>query len=459
MRHRVKSLAFFICALPVMGRAADLVSVYTMARNADPQFANAEATLQTREEGVVQARAALLPQINASGTLTRTHLSMDSLPGRSTRNSRDLSIQGRQTLFDWSQFSNLRAQREVRTAADWTYDAAKQDLIVRTSSAYFAVLTAVESLAAAQANQDAAKAQFDFAQKRLTVGLAPITDVYEAKASYEQARADTITAKSRLQDAYQAMIEITGQAVGQIKGLPENFRGEIPSEYNNIDDVLRLADANNPTLLAQEKQYEAAAVNVDAAYAGHYPTLQLNGSVGKSATWGDSTAVNAGTAATGGPAVRTDSIGLTLSVPIFSGGATQSQVRQAVAQREIQEELYIQNKRSVERTARNIYQTLVAGVAEVDARSQAVASAKSALDASEVGLKVGTRTLLNVLQNQNTLLTAQQAYAQARYNFLQNRLLLAQVVGKLSIDDLENMNRLLTADTFSQIKDFSLPEQ
>ena len=133
-------------------------------------------------------------------------------------------------------------------------------------------------------------------------------------------------------------------------------------------------------------------------------------------------------------------------MPIFSGGATQSRVRQALAQRDVARDELEQQRRALERSTRNAYQTLVAGISEVEARRLALVSAQSAYEASQVGLEVGTRTVLDVLNNQRTLFTAQQAYAQAKYNFLQNRLLLEQAAGTLEISDVEDVNRLLTTD-------------
>ena len=143
--------------------------------------------------------------------------------------------------------------------------------------------------------------------------------------------------------------------------------------------------------------------------------------------------------------------GVTLTVPIFSGGATQSGVRQALAQRDRASDGLEQTRRALIRNTSNAYQALVAGVSEVEARRLAVVSAQSALDASQVGLEVGTRTVLDVLQNQRTLFQAQVEYAQARYNFLQNRLVLEQAAGTLDGTDVQDINRLLTADAESRL--------
>ena len=137
---------------------------------------------------------------------------------------------------------------------------------------------------------------------------------------------------------------------------------------------------------------------------------------------------------------------LALRFQIFSGFATQSGVRSALAQRDIARDQLEQQKRALERNTRNAYQALVAGISEVEARRLALVSAQSAYEASQVGLEVGTRTVLDVLNNQRTLFSAQQDYAQAKYNFLQNRLLLEQAAGTLQLADLEDVNRLLTTD-------------
>ena len=144
-------------------------------------------------------------------------------------------------------------------------------------------------------------------------------------------------------------------------------------------------------------------------------------------------------------------VGLTLSVPIFAGGATQSRVRQALAQRDIAQDQYEQQRRALDRNTRNLYQALVAGVSEVEARRLAVVSAQSALEASQVGLEVGTRTVLDVVQNQRTLFQAQLEYARSRYSFLLNRLLLAQATGGLDLEQLREVNAMLTADAEAQL--------
>lgn len=473
MIRRTLAIALAAALLPAAAQAQDLLQAYQLARAGDPQFAAAESGRLVTREGAVQARAALLPQLNgtatynhsrSTGPATQTFSTVDALgnpilqnvdgDSSNTSNSRRYSVNGSQVLFDFGAFNRVRGQNALSRAADFTLDSAGDTLVTRTSKAYFDVLVAIETLAAAEAQETALKKQFDFASKRLEVGLAPITDVHEARATYDSARANTIVVRNALEDAYQALAEITGQPVTELKALPADFKPELPVE-RDADGWVATAVDNNPALKAQELQVDASEADVNVARAGHLPTLNLSGSYGKSTSWGESGFSSTNppfsfTSPTGGES-RGPSFGLTLNVPIFAGGATQSRVRQAIAQRDIARDQLEQQKRALVRNTRNAYQTLVAGISEVEARRLALVSAQSAYDASQVGLEVGTRTVIDVLINQQKLFDAQRQYALAKYNFLQNRLLLEQAAGTLDVDDVADVNRLLTADANAQL--------
>ena len=448
--------------------AEDLLQTYQLARTGDPQLAAAESGRLVTREGAVQARALLLPQLDGSATLQRSRstgpstqtaldangLPIGTIPGESEteRRSRTYGINLDQAVFDYSRISRLRSQDTLSRAADFQLRSAGDSLVTRTSQAYFNVLVAIETLAAAEASETALKKQFDFASKRLEVGLAPITDVHEARAQYESARANTIVTRNALEDAYQALAEITGKPVHQLKGLPEDFKPALPEE-RDADGWVAAAIANNPALQAKQLQVRSSDIDIQTARAGHLPTLYFNGSYGKSTSWGDNT-FSSGAFSNTFPInseSRGPTLGLTLRVPIFSGGATQSQVRQAIAQRDVAADELEQQKRALVRNTRNSYQTLVAGISEVEARRLALVSARAAYSASQVGLEVGTRTVIDVLINQQNLFNAQREFALARYNFLQSRLLLEQAAGTLDIADIEDINRLLTTDAEAQL--------
>lgn len=466
-RPLVIALAFVLA--PSLASAEDLMQTYELARAGDPQYSAAESSRLATREGAVQARAAMLPKLDGTATLSRTKSEGPSTQTQfdpaqndfvkfsgdvdSETTSRRYGVELSQMLYDHSRITTLKSQKALSTASDYQLEAAGDALITRTSAAYFNVLVQLETLAAAQAAEDAAKKQFDYASKRLEVGLAPITDVHEAQAQYESARANTILTRNAVEDAYQALAEITGQPVRNLKALPVDFQPALPNAMG-VDDWVQAALDNNPALQAKAHQLQSAEADVSTARAGHYPRLYLNGSYGDNAQWGESTFSSSGLGSITNPISnesRGPQVGITLSVPIFAGGATQSGVRQALARRDVVQDELVQQRRALERNARNAYQTLVAGISEVEARRLALVSAQSAYDASNVGLEVGTRTVLDVLQNQRNLFTAQQAYAQARYNYLQNRLLLEQAAGTLEVDDLQEINRLLTVDAEAQV--------
>ena len=433
MLRRPLALALALVLLPAAAQADDLLQSYQNARSSDPQYAAAESTRAVAAERPVQARANLLPGIGGSVSSNR----VDRGNGDSSNGSWGLSLN--QSLFNFGNYSALQGAKAQDRAGGYNLEAAGQNLITRTSAAYFNVLVQLETLAAAEAAEAALKKQFDFASKRLEVGLAPITDVHEARAQYDGARASSILARNAVRDAYQALVEITGTPVANLKGLPDDFKPVLPAE-KSVDAFVGDALSNNPSLKAQEANLEAAEAGVKTARAGHYPTLGLQASYGKAIP-----GLYDNPAFTGANNANT-SVGVTLNIPIFAGFATQSGVRTALAQRDGAADAVEQSRRAIERSTRGAYQAVVAGISEVEARRLALVSAQSAYDASQVGLEVGTRTVLDVLNNQRTLFSAQQAYAQAKYNFLQSRLLLEQSAGTLDVSDVEDINRLLTTD-------------
>ncbi|GAB3381036.1 TolC family outer membrane protein [Lysobacter fragariae] len=464
-------LALAFALLPTAAHAEDLLQTYELARAGDPQFSAEESNRLVTHEGSVQARAAMLPQISGDATLSRSRstgpdssfVDTDNNPATpdvfvsgdttTTTTTRDLGVNVQQMVYDHSRITRLRSANALSQASDFALESASDALITRTSAAYFTVLVQLETLAAAEAAETALKKQFDFASKRLEVGLAPITDVHEARAQYDSARANTILARNSVEDAYQALREITGQPVHNLKGLPEDFQPVLP-EAGDIDHWVSSAVENNPALKAKEFQVKSADADVSTARAGHYPTLYLNGGYNDRKSWGD-TEFSGGWGSLSGPVdtrSRGPQVGITLSVPIFTGGATQSGVRQALARRDVAQDELERQKRALERNTRNAYQTLVAGISEVEARRLALVSARAAYEASQVGLEVGTRTVLDVLANQRNLFSAQQDYAQARYNFLQNRLLLEQAAGTLDVEDVQDVNRLLSVNAEAAVQ-------
>lgn len=444
--------------------AADLIQAYDLARQSDPQLGAADATRLAQGEGVVQARANLLPQVSGSGNFSEADRDQKatqivSINPRAISTSvadietysRNWSLNLSQSLYDHSNYTRLRANRARADQATADYDAALQTLMVRVSDAYFAVLTAIETLASTRAEERSVQRQLEQAEKRLEVGLAPITDVHDARARYDSARANTIASQNAYEDALEALAEVTGQPLAGLRGLGPDFRPALPSE-DASESWVKIALENNPVLRSRELALAAAQHDVATARAGHYPTLSATASYTDN---GNTTDIFANGSALPRSSTASDgyTVGVQLNVPLFTGFGTRSRVRQAVFERDASADQSEQERRAVVRQARNAYRALMAGIAEVEARRLAVVSATSALEATEAGFEVGTRTIVDVLISQQQLFDAQRQYAAARNGFVVNTLRLKQSAGVIAVTDLKAVNGLLVADAEAQLEE------
>ena len=434
--------ALVLCSSPSF--AVDLLQSYTQARQSDPTLAISESQNSISKEGVVQSRSSLLPQVSAQTGLTRNK-SENNLQPSSTSTSRSSNISLTQSLFNWGNYTRLNGSQAREQQSNAELDSANDSLITRTAEAYFNVLTAIDALSASRAEERAVKRQLDQAETRLDVGLAPITDVHEAKARFDSSRANTILAGNVLNDAREALAEITGQPSVELKGLPDNYQ-PVSESTRGTEEWVQQALNSNPTVKARELALVAAEDDIASAKAAHLPTL--DGSI----SYGDSALISGNVGVFSTTESNNTTYAVQLRVPIFSGFATQSRVRQAVGSRDIAAEQLEQSKRAITRQVRNADRTLVAGLAEVEARRLAVVSAKSALEAGEVGLEVGTRTIVDVLLAQQQLFNAAREYSRSRHNYLVNTLRLKQATGSLDVADVESINRLLTADAEQKIQ-------
>ena len=451
------ALALVLSAGASLAHADDLIQIYGEARASDPQLAGAEANNQATSEYVDQARSALLPQIGASLSYSQSHGSSGGAQfvpladgsetliniTRSSENyNRTLSGNLNQSILDLSKWTALKSARATAKSGDATYEAAQQDLLIRVAGSYFNVLTAEDALRFAQANEQALNRQMEQAQQRFDVGLSAITDVNDAKAQHDTAVANVITAQNTLDDNKEALRQLTNKEPGELKKL----RDKLPLDKPNPEDPERwvaVAVEQNPTLSSYAYNLDAANANIQSARSGHLPTINGQILYSKSPRWSDNGATSFSEASHTNNESWSTSVGLTLNVPIFSGGYTQSRVRQSIYTRDAAQDQYELQKRLIERSTRNSYRAVFAGASQVEATRQAVVSAQSSLDATQAGYEVGTRTIVDVLISQQQLLSAQSSYSQARHAFVLNGLLLKQAAGIIEVKDLEAVNALL----------------
>lgn len=437
--------------------ADDLWQAYELARASDPQLQLAESQKLTAQEGIRLARSSLLPQASASAGYTYSEDSRPALDqltreviGQNEEESdlRTFGVTASQTLYDHANYTRLREAKARAKSAEESYRAAEQALLVRVANAYFAVLTAQDSVSSAQAEEKAVGRQLDQAEQRFNVGLTAITDVHEARARHDGAVAAAILAENALDDAKAALTEITGKAVEEVASVRETIP-LLPPEPAEWQTWVETAVKNSPTLAARLADTEASESQIATAKSARYPTLSSTFNIYDRSSGSRVTTVrNAGEV---GQAARSNSesdgssIAINLSIPLFTGFATSSRIRQAVYESEASKDRLEQETRAVTRQTRNAYRSVIAGVSEVKARAQALVSAKSALEATEAGFEVGTRTIVDVLLSQQVLYQAQRDYSQARHNFLVNGLRLKSSAGTITPDDLKTVNALLVS--------------
>ncbi|MGH8114513.1 MAG: TolC family outer membrane protein [Rhodanobacteraceae bacterium] len=469
-RHRFAPRACAVAIVAALGLASaatahaeNLMDAYRQALQSDPVLKQAEAQQRIGQAGAAISRAPLLPQLNGSVSYNGNHgtqrdaqvVDMGNGPvflppttgSSGGLRSRTDSIGLNQVLFDLGDFEQWRASKANARSTESQYVAAQQDLMLRVAQAYFTVLTDEDQLKFARTNEASLKKQLDQAQAKYDVGFAAITDVADAKAQYDTAVADVITAKNAVFNDRQALAQITGQPAGTLETLTDNLP-MTPPDPDNTEDWVKTALANNPSLQAQRDQLESAQHSVTAAHAAHLPTLGASVSYSRNPAWGPGNISAAGlpsdvTVLRENTRNTDTAVGLVLTVPLFQGGGIIAQEKQAIAQRDQADDLLEQDRRSVVSNTRNAFNAITAGISSVDAQKAAVVSAKTALDATQAGYQIGTQTIVNLLIAQSNYFSALSAYSQARHALVINQLNLKYAAGTLSVKDLQTVNTLL----------------
>lgn len=427
--------------------AVDLIGVYQLAQSHDAELRAAERRLDVVGQNPVQARSALLPQISGSATRTlgrsTPEVAGTTLPS-SDIDQENYSIQLRQSLYSDANYGRLQRSRAELASADAEYQEAFQSFLLRVSQRYFDVLTSLDNLTSARAEETALRRQFEQAEQRFEVGLSAITDVHEARAVYDGARARAIVAENRLQDAREALREVAGVYFDEYARLIDDIPLDPPDPMGS-DRWVRMALESNPQVRRARSQRDAARADLRVARAGHLPSLDLTATLSRNLN-NEFVARDPQTQSPIGTlTLETEAwqAGIVLNIPIFQGFATQSRRRQAGFALSVVEEVGDQTERAVIRQTESAYRGIVAGIQEVEAIRQALVSAESALEATNAGFEVGTRTIIDVLISEQRFFSAQRDYSNVRHQFILNQLRLRQAAGLLDESDLRRVNQLL----------------
>lgn len=440
MRLSLKTLvAFVFSGGAFMAHAADLMQVYREAAAYDAQYAAARAQRDAGVEKLPQGRAGLLPIINLSANTTWNDIESTSRSTGMTLgrdyNSNGWNVTLSQPLFRWQNWVGYK-QSELATAlAEVQFVQASQDLIVRVAQAYFDVLLAQETLATAQAQKVAIAEQLEAAKRSFEVGTATITDTHEAQARYDLALATEIAAENDLAVKRQALRTLTGKEFDTLKGLRSGVRID-PPQPADIGQWVAAAESGNLGVQLAQTNFEIASREIEKQRAGHYPTLDLVATHGRSGSGFSSTTG-------GGVDTKSSTIGLQLAVPLFAGGAVSSREREAAALNEKARADLDNARRQAALAARQAYLGVSSGLAQVKALEAGVASSQLALESNKLGYEVGVRINIDVLNAQSQLYDTKQKLAKARLDTLVAQLRLKAAAGTLSEADLATINALL----------------
>ncbi|EKO3799163.1 outer membrane channel protein TolC [Vibrio harveyi] len=431
-----KLLPLFIsAALGSMSTSAwadSLAEIYDLAKQNDPQLLSVAAQRDQAFEAINSSRSALLPQINltAGYDITRGDTDYDSnTPTLQDRNNDQNVLSAgvgfTQELYNRASWITLDTAEKTARRADANYAATQQGLILRVSQAYFEVLRAQDNLVFVRAEKAAVGRQLEQTKQRFEVGLSAITDVHDAQAQYDAVLADEVLAENSLINSYESLREITGQEHKNLNVL-DTARFSASRSSEAAETLIEEAKTTNLSLLSARIGQDIARDNISLASSGHLPTLSLDGGYNYSDT-AESTADN-----------TTDGfkVGVNLAVPLYTGGRTTSEVKQAEygyvsASEELEKEY-----RSVVKEVRAQNNNINASIGALKAYEQSVVSAQSALEATEAGFDVGTRTIVDVLDATRRLYDANKNLSDARYNYILAGLQLRQAVGTLSEQDI-----------------------
>jgi len=457
------------CLLSVSAHSEDLLTIFDQAVVNDPLVREAEYTRKATREARPQAWAAYLPQINgnwsktkadSSGTSNQQQLVNDPANpgtfiiqqqnggGDATLDQKGWGLELRQSVFNWGQIFGLHQAGKIVAQADADYGVAQQDLAIRVATAYFNVLAAQDNVQAQQASLEAISRQLEQADKRFEVGLIAITDVQEARAARDTAAADLIAAKRSLATSQELLREITDMQYA-VLATP---RATMPLAVPEPADPQKWVEASmeqNLALTSSRLGADIARDDVRVNFGGHLPQVDLT--VGRSHTEIDRTQTfgavpgfpTGGTLSSNSDSDTDKSVVLSVTVPIWSSGGTQSRVRQSSYRWQAAKQRLERVSRETERASRDAYLGVVSEISRVQALKQALESSATALRATEAGYDVGTRTAVDVLTARQNLVAAQTNYSRSRYDYILNVLQLQLATGTLDRADLEKINAFL----------------
>jgi outer membrane protein len=427
--------------LAMNAQALDLMEALNAAQAYDSQFMSARAAREASAEKLPQGRSGLLPSVAFTGTVSKIDGETTSgifppvgVPRSLNYRPQNLQIQLKQPLFNLASF-DLFSQGKLQTAiGDVQFEQAKMDLLLRVSQAYFDVLAAQDAISFIQAQKSAITEQLASAKRNFEVGTATITDTHEAQARYDLTLAQEIAATNDLEVKRNALAVVIGKVPGELNQLSTGIKLS-PPEPANVDKWVENASVGNVGVVVQKLVVDIAKLEISRNRAGHFPSLDAIAS--RSESKGSSPFDPSGTS-------NINSVGLQLTIPLFSGFAVTSKVREAIALENKASADLDTAKRNASQAARTAFLGVQSGLSQVKALEAAEVSSNSALESNKLGYEVGVRINIDVLNAQQQLYSTRRDLAKARYDTLINSLKLKAATGSLTESDIAQINSLLS---------------
>lgn len=442
---RLKNL---VCLLLVINGAMafDLSDAYQSALSYNADFLANVAKNKAGQENAVQGRSQLLPQINANGNLSENYLNSDT--AYVYYNQPSLSVQLQQVIYDFSKFSQYTKNKFQTNVSDLQLEKAKQKLILDVAQAYFDVLYAHDTITTITATKNSFNQQFIQASKSFNAGVVNITDVNDAKSSFDTASADEIKAKNDLINKENIFRNLTGLNPDQIQAIIPEIKLVNPNP-NNINAWVDISKNNNMNIKIANLQMKMAEQDVNIAFAGHLPNAYLSGGYQNQGA----TNINNSNAAAQqflipsmqipgvlGSTYSAASAAVMVNLPIYSGGLVSSQVKQAKSNYSAAQNQLISVERETEQNIKNQFFSEQNGVNIVKARAEAMKSSELKLKSDQIGYKTGSRSSIDLVGAEKNYYKSVQDYNQARYQYLLDSLNLTYTAGTIDSKALSQIN-------------------
>ncbi|MEZ9895456.1 outer membrane channel protein TolC [Vibrio lentus] len=437
MKNKTKITPLILLAMSGAVKADSLSEIYGLAKQHDPELLEAAAQRDSAFEAINSTRSNLLPQID----LTAGYVYQDTDRHEADGSSGNVNLGLVQSIYDRSSWISLNISEKTAREADARYAVTQQSVIYNITEAYFDVLSAKDNLRFVQSEKEALAKQLNQTEQRFAVGSAPITDVQDAQAQYDNVVAQEIQAQNSVENALEELRAITGQPASNLSVLDiKRFSTSMPEL--SVNELVQKASNENLQILAGRIQKDIAKEQISLADSGHLPTISLT--TGYEYTKNFDEPNNPVTGYTQDDDENLFNIGVSIDLPVYSGGRVTSEGKQAQYQYVAASQDLESTYRDVEKNIRAINNNIRSAIGSIKAYEQSLVSAKSALEATEQGFMVGTRTMVDVLDSTQNVYQAQKNLSDARYQYILSRVQLKQTTGSLSEQDIFDVDAGLT---------------